>query len=125
MTAAKTPSNTFPLKEDEYWAGNPADHPSVYCWWVKPVKRYTGYWPQPKRLDDRWGHEVRTADGVEIHHGLTVITNDMEIGTIDLLHNQTWQENGEWWFYVSTDRGYVIQSESRVSTTDPRTGKKV
>ena len=123
--------HTYPMKPGERYFGNPADHPSVICWWVKPVPLHTGTWPQPKKITEEWGHEVYTADGVEIEHDLLVMTNDLDIGRVDLErrkpYSETNQNNGhvEWWFYVSTDRGYVLQSESRVSTIDIRTGRKL
>jgi len=107
-------------------------HISVQMHWVKPVPLNTGNWPQPKRLDDRWGHEVRTADGEEIVDGMWVWTNDLEAGFVDLQTKKPYKETNynnsppteEWWFYVNTDRGYVLQSETRVSTRHLRTGKK-
>lgn len=78
---------------------------------------------------------MRTADGVEITHGLRVWTNDLEAGFVDLesgwggrpAYSETNHNTGhvEWWFDVKLDKGgHKLMSESRVATRHPSTRER-
>lgn len=74
---------------------------------------------------------MRTADGVEITHGLRVWDYDAQRGSVDLEYHaaeaETNQNNGhvEHWFYVARDTGgHKLMSESRVTTRHPFTREK-
>lgn len=77
------------------------------------------------------GEQVLTADGVVIRDGLRVWTNDLELGHVDLAGaDYEWNSSEKryvLWFRVIRDdqpaeRG-VLQSDDRVTTHHPRTGK--
>lgn len=74
---------------------------------------------------------MRTADGVEITHGLRVMNSDMRVGAVvlDDPRHAPWEEAGECWFYMAVDgrdrdRPDLV-SESRVTTRHPVTRAKV
>lgn len=72
---------------------------------------------------------MRTADGVEITHGLRVMNSDMRVGAVvlDDPRHAPWEEAGECWFYMAVDGRdrLALVSESRVTTRHPVTRAKV
>lgn len=77
---------------------------------------------------------VKTADGVLIQNGLRVFTNNLDVGTINLVGAQYEWHAGErryvLWFDVNCDTDYKgnacdkreLQSDDRVATRNPFNG---
>lgn len=71
--------------------------------------------------------QFRTADGVPIAEGLSVWTNNVTRGRVTL--RGSWEEGGKIWFDVLGDGTTesprrTLQSNDRVSTRHPFTGKR-